>query len=65
MPSVPPAAMDAVARESSYLYRRISGMETLDMVAAVARDDPQMAENMPQATMVDIASPPLRCPRKA
>ena len=33
------------------------------MVAAVASDDPQMAENMPQAAMVDIASPPLRWPR--
>ena len=64
MPSVPPAAIEAVASESSYLYLRISGIETFDMVAAVASEDPQMAENMPQAAMVDMARPPRRCPRK-
>ncbi|MCZ7655670.1 MAG: hypothetical protein M5R42_17605 [Rhodocyclaceae bacterium] len=40
-------------------------MATLDMVAAVARLEPQMEENPPQARMVAIASPPLRWPRKA
>ncbi len=40
-------------------------MATLDMVAAVASDEPQIAENPPQATTVAMASPPLRWPRKA
>ena len=65
MPSVPPAAMEAVERLSAYRNLRISGMATLDMVAAVASDDPQIAANPPQATMVAIASPPRKCPRKA
>ena len=29
----------------------------------LASEDPQMAENMPQAAMVDIARPPRRWPR--
>ena len=40
-------------------------MATLDIVAAVASEDPQIAENPPQATMVAIESPPRRWPRKA
>ena len=35
-------------------------MDTFDIVAAVASDEPQIAENIPQATMVDIANPPRR-----
>ena len=65
IPRVPPAAIDAVASESDYLYLRISGIATFDIVAAVAIDDPDIAENMPQATTVDIASPPFLFPKKA
>ena len=65
IPKVPPAAIDAVAKESAYLYRRISGIATFDMVAAVAIEDPEIAENIPQATTVDIASPPFLSPRNA
>jgi hypothetical protein len=35
------------------------------MVAAVARDEPQIALKPPQATIVAIESPPRRWPRKA
>ena len=65
MPRVPPAAIEAVASESAYLYLRISGIATLDIVAAVAIDEPEIAENIPQATTVDIASPPFLSPKKA
>ena len=40
-------------------------MATFDMVAAVARLEPQTALKPPHATMVAIARPPLRWPRKA
>src|SRR5690554_6508280 len=40
-------------------------MATLDMVADVARLEPQMAEKPPQATTVAMDRPPLRWPRKA
>jgi hypothetical protein len=43
---------------------RIEGMATRDMVAAVAKLDPQIALNAPHATMVAIDKPPRRCPRK-
>ena len=35
------------------------------MVAAVAIDEPQMAPNPAQATMVDMASPPRQWPMNA
>ena len=56
---------EIVDKESAYLYLRISGIATFDIVAAVAIDDPDIAENIPHATTVDIASPPLLFPRKA
>ena len=65
IPKVPPAAIDAVANESAYLYLLISGIATLDIVAAVAIEDPEMAENIPQATTVDMAKPPFLSPRNA
>ena len=34
------------------------------MVAAVARLDPQIAPKPAHAPMADMATPPLRCPRK-
>jgi len=42
---------------------RIDGIETLAMVAAVARLEPQIAEKPPQATTVAIDKPPRKCPR--
>src|SRR3989339_379982 len=62
MPRVPPAATQPVARLRSYPYFLISGTATLAMVAPVAREDPQMAANPEQATMVAMASPPLKWP---
>ena len=40
------------------LKRRISGIATRAMVAAVAIEEPQMAPKPAHAAMVDIASPP-------
>jgi len=40
-------------------------MATLDMVAAVASEDPQMAEKPPQARIVAMASPPRKRPSRA
>ena len=65
MPSVPPAAIEAVDRSSGYPNRRIEGSAIFVIVAAVAIDDPQTDENPPQATTVAIASPPLRCRSQA
>jgi hypothetical protein len=65
MPRVPPAAIEAEASSSLYLKERISGMATLAMVAAVARLEPEMALKPPHATMVAMARPPRRWPRKA
>ena len=62
IPMVPPAATVAVARSSLYPYRRISGIATRDIVAAVATDDPQIAENAPQAQIVASPSPPRSAP---
>ena len=65
IPSVPPAAIEPAAKPSSYPNLRMEGMATLDIVAAVARDEPHTALKPPQATTVAMASPPLRCPRNA
>ena len=46
---VPPAATAPVASLSSYLYLRISGSAICAIVAAVARLEPQIAANAPQA----------------
>ena len=62
IPNVPPAAMHPVASESSYLKRFISGSATMPMVAAAARDDPDMAAKPPQAPTVAMLSPPGRKP---
>jgi hypothetical protein len=40
-------------------------MATRAIVAVVAIDEPQMAPKPAQAAMVDMASPPRRCPMKA
>ena len=62
MPRVPPAAMQPVARESAYLKRFISGSATIPMVAAVAREEPDIAAKPAQAPMVAMLSPPGRKP---
>ena len=64
MPSVPPAAMQPVARASSYLNRFISGRATRPIVAAVAMEEPDTAEKQAQAPMLAIASPPGRAPNQ-
>ena len=60
IPNVPPAAIDPLARPSSYPTLRIDGSATFDMVAAVANDDPHTALNPPHATIVAIARPPFK-----
>ena len=65
MPSVPPAAIDPAAKESACLKRRISGIDTRAIVAAVASDDPQIAPKPAQAAMVDMERPPRQWPMKA
>jgi len=65
MPNVPPAAIDPVDRLSAWPKRRIDGVATLEIVAAMASDHPQTAPNPPQAAMVPMANPPRRCPTKA
>src|SRR6202167_878334 len=59
-PSVPPAAITPAANDSGYPYRRISGYATVEKVAAVATEEPDMAANPPQAAMVAMPSPPRR-----
>src|SRR5215470_15893537 len=44
-PSVPPAAITPVAKDCGYLYRRISGYATVENVAAVATEEPEIAAN--------------------
>src|SRR3989344_2222119 len=62
MPKVPPAATTAEASLSPKPRRRISGMATLPIVAAVATLEPQMAAKPPLAATVAIATPPRRRP---
>src|SRR5688572_30924304 len=63
MPSVPAEATQPAAKPSSYPWRRISGIATLEKVAAVAIDEPQIAPNAAQAPMVAWMSAP-RQPEK-
>ena len=65
IPSVPPDTIEAEANPSENPRRFIDGMATSAIVATVAMLDPQTAEKPPQAATVDMASPPLRWPRKA
>ena len=58
MPSVPPAAIAAVASRGEYRWRRSSGSATWPIVAAVASDEPQMAPKPAQAEIAAIAMPP-------
>ncbi len=62
MPSVPPAAMAAVASRPEYLWLRSSGRATWPMVAAVASEEPQIAPKPAQAPTAAIASPPRQWP---
>lgn len=58
IPSVPPAASAPVDNAPEYFSRRISGSETFDMVAAVARDEPQMEPKIAHAPTAAMAMPP-------
>ena len=62
MPSVPPAAIQPVARVFAYLDFIISGRATTPMVTAQATEEPQMAAKPPQAATVARARPPLSEP---
>ena len=58
IPSVPPAQMAPVARAGGTPRRIISGTPALPIAAAVAGEDPHTAENMPQARILAMMSPP-------
>jgi len=62
MPSVPPAASVAVDRPPLYPARFSSGSATCAIVAAVAREEPQIAPKPAQAPMAAMAVPPLWWP---
>ncbi len=64
-PRVAPAATEPVDRIGLYLNFFISGKATVDMVAAVAELEPQMAANPAQARMVVMAIPPRISPIQA
>src|SRR3989339_365784 len=57
IPRLPAAATVPAARPMSYLYRFISGMVTVAMVAAVALVEPDMVANPAQAATVAMARP--------
>src|SRR5262245_39219767 len=56
--SVPAEATQPAANDGSYPCLRISGIATLEKVAAVAIDEPQMAPNSAQAPIVALARAP-------
>ena len=56
-PSVPPATTSPVAKVSAYPYRQIGGRAPFHMVAAVAREDPQIVRNPLQTKMSAIKIP--------
>jgi hypothetical protein len=64
-PRVAPAATDPADRIGLYLNFFISGRATVDMVAAVAELEPQMAANPAQARMVVMDRPPRISPIQA
>src|SRR4029079_13047814 len=58
--SVPAEATQPAANDGSYPCLRISGIATLEKVAAVAIDEPQIAPNSAQAPIVALANAPRR-----
>ena len=60
---MPAEATAPAANAGSYPCRRISGIATLENVAAVAIDEPQIAPNSAQAPIVAFAKAP-RTPEK-
>tara|TARA_B100001123_G_C15176803_1_gene973666 strand:- start:381 stop:644 length:264 start_codon:yes stop_codon:yes gene_type:complete len=58
IPSVPPAASIPNTNVLSYPRFVISGIATVPIVAAVATDDPDIAENIVQLRIVATLSPP-------
>ena len=62
IPSVPAALMQPVAKESSYLYRRIAGIHIGPIVATAVTLPPETAPKPAQATTEDIAKPPGNLP---
>src|SRR5690554_4065011 len=62
MPSVPPAAIKPNTKGRWYPRSVISLMATLPMVAAVATDDPEIAEKIVHEAKVAIPKQPGKCP---
>ncbi len=60
MPKVPPAANVPVLNAPEYPSLLNSGRATFPIVAAVAREDPQIAPKPAHAPMAAIATPPFR-----
>src|SRR5262249_54388081 len=60
MSVLPPAAMQPVAKPSSYPALRSSGSAMRVMVAALASEDPDTAPNKADAASVATASPPRK-----
>lgn len=59
IPSVPPAATEPVLKAESYLYLLSSGSAIVDIVAAVAELEPQIAANPALAKTVVSAIPQM------
>ena len=58
MPSVPPAATSPAANPGEWPRLRISGMPELPIAEEVARLDPAIAANRPQASTTATPRPP-------
>ena len=58
MPSVPPAAMAPANRRWSYFSARACGIATVATVAAVATEEPDVAENIVAVPILAWISPP-------
>ncbi len=58
IPRVPPAANSPYTKCLGYPLFVISGIATVPIVAAVATDEPETAENIPHESIVAIPRPP-------
>src|SRR6056297_836914 len=65
MPSVPPAAIAPPTSDGEYPRLSRSTPATRDIVAVVAREDPDTAPSAAEAAMVAIASDPRARPNRA
>ena len=58
LPSEAPAAIEPSTRRSSYFRLRKLGSATVEMVAAVATDEPETAEKIADAAILVCSNPP-------